>query len=446
MSDPKQALIAVGGGESFGTFRQLPNIPAAPRTDDAGMSNFLSSVKSWMEQASGHGLTGFATKQDLFDIGAIYATPDGSYGPKRAPNATVPPVPTGVLASGAFTNIIVEWDDPHKAYGNHAYTEIWAAESDNFTAASIIGESPGFNFSHAVGEGSTRYYWIRFVSTSDVKGPYQSVGGILGQTAPPVEFLMETLSGELGDQPYFDVPVATVIDGVAIPAGRYMKSAFIVNGAITNAKIKNAAVDSAKIADASITNAKIQDAAINSAKIEDASIYAAKIADAAITSAKIKEAAIKTAHIGDAQIGSAQIVNAAITAAKIGELAVDTLHIKNAAVTSVTSYWHYVDWAVNNPQFIPTPNAIFGTPVDVTVVATWDWPGRGTILKAIIGDPYGVHRVIPLQNSAAPQINYNTWTAGSDSFRYIYDGSPLYLSVASNDAVQMSVVVTFPKR
>jgi hypothetical protein len=332
MSDPKAALRAVGGITPDSNGR-LPNIPSFPFSDNPSANSFNAAVKSWLEAAMGKGLTGFATKQDLFDIGAIAAMPDGSYGPVRAPNAAIPPKPTHVTAVGAFTNMILEWDDPNKAYGNHAYAEIWAAETDNFTTASMIGEAPSFMFAHAVGEGSTRYYWIRFVSTSDVKGPFQSVGGILGQTAPPVEFLMDTLSGEYGNQPYFDVPEATVIDGVTIPAGRYMKSAFIVNGAITNAKIKNAAIDSAKIADLSVVRAKIADAAIDSAKIADAAIDSAKIADAAITTAKIRDAAINSAKIADASIGSAKIVDAAITNAKIGNAEIGTLKIAAGAIT-----------------------------------------------------------------------------------------------------------------
>ena len=49
----------------------------------------------------------------------------------------------------------------------------------------------------------------------------------------------------------FIVTAATTIDGVAVPAGAYMKAAFIHDGAITNAKIKNASIDDAKIADLS---------------------------------------------------------------------------------------------------------------------------------------------------------------------------------------------------
>jgi outer membrane protein OmpA-like peptidoglycan-associated protein len=46
-----------------------------------------------------------------------------------------------------------------------------------------------------------------------------------------------------------------------------MKSAFIVDGAITNAKIKNATIEGAKIANAAIGSAQIADGVITTAKI-----------------------------------------------------------------------------------------------------------------------------------------------------------------------------------
>lgn len=87
--------------------------------------------------------------------------------------------------------------------------------------------------------------------------------------------------------PFFHLTAPTVINGVAVPAGSYMKAAYIAD----------ATIDSAKIADAAIVNAKIGNAAITSAKIADAQILTAKIADAAITTAKIGDAQVDTLRI-----------------------------------------------------------------------------------------------------------------------------------------------------
>ena len=92
---------------------------------------------------------------------------------------------------------------------------------------------------------------------------------------------------------------ATTINGVSVPAGLYLDSAYIKNGSITTAHIGNAQIDVAKIKDAAITTAKIQDGQITSAKIGDAAITTAKIADAQITGAKIGNLEVDTLKIKD---------------------------------------------------------------------------------------------------------------------------------------------------
>lgn len=59
----------------------------------------------------------------------------------------------------------------------------------------------------------------------------------------------------------------TAGDGSVIPAGVYLRDAFIANGTIKRAQIGLGAIDEARIADAAITRAKIADASIDSAKI-----------------------------------------------------------------------------------------------------------------------------------------------------------------------------------
>lgn len=163
-----------------------------------------------------------------------------------------------------------------------------------------------------------------------------------------------TSSPDAGKVPFIVTTSDQTNNGVTMPAGTYIADAFIANGAISNAKIGLAAIDTAKIADASIvsakidnaaiTNAKIASAAISSAQIQDAAILNAKIANAAITGAKIANATINTANIADAAItnakvgsaaiGTANIDDAAITNAKIGLAAIDTANIANAAITN----------------------------------------------------------------------------------------------------------------
>mgnify|MGYP001569865336 CR=1 FL=1 len=85
--------------------------------------------------------------------------------------------------------------------------------------------------------------------------------------------------------PFFHRTSSTVINGATIPAGTYMKSAFIHDASITTAKIGNAAVDTLQVADAAITNAKIND--LNASKITAGTINAARIAAGSITADKV---------------------------------------------------------------------------------------------------------------------------------------------------------------
>lgn len=265
MSDPLAALRAVSGNDPSSGATTLPNIPAVPYTDDASLTNILSAMKLWMDKASGSGLTGFASKQDLIDAGVLSKDPSGNLKPTADTSMAIPPVPTGLTASGAMTIILLEWDDPRLAYSNHGYTEIWAAEVDNFSSAQLVGQSSGVIFVHAVGEGSQRYYWIRFVSTAGVMGPYNAVGGTLGQTAQNPAYLLDAMSGILDEQPFFTVETPTEINGVTIPVGTYMKSAFIHDAFITSAMIYELSAD--KITTGTLAAGRIATNSITADKI-----------------------------------------------------------------------------------------------------------------------------------------------------------------------------------
>jgi len=158
----------------------------------------------------------------------------------------------------------------------------------------------------------------------------------------------------------------TTVNGVSVPAGVYIGSAYIQNGVITNAKIANAAIDDAKIASlsadkitagtiaadrltAAVVNAKVTNidtaviqsgfisaARINTASIANVTIDNAKITDAAITNAKIADASITAAKIVDANITNAKIADAAITSAKITDAAITTAKIGTAQITTAT--------------------------------------------------------------------------------------------------------------
>lgn len=176
-------------------------IPEVPPSADRGMVSFLTAVKEWIGGASGSAnpLAKLVSWSDLVSSGLARTDADGNVvAGDGTLDYTPPPPPTGLTATGAMTHILLEWDAP--AYGNHAYTEIWAHSADALGSAVMVGTSPGVLFPHPVGTAQTRYYWIRFVSTAaDVEGAYNASAGVVGTTSEDVAFLLDVLTGELTD-------------------------------------------------------------------------------------------------------------------------------------------------------------------------------------------------------------------------------------------------------
>ena len=146
----------------------------------------------------------------------------------------------------------------------------------------FVGSTPAAIFADdIVSSGTTYYYWVRYISTDNVEGPFNATSGV--------------------------AVAATNVNAIT--------STMITDDAITTPKLATNSVTTAKIAAGTITADK--------AIIANAAIVTAQIADVQITTAKINTAAITTAKIADAQI----------TNAKIGTAAVGTLSIRGNAVT-----------------------------------------------------------------------------------------------------------------
>jgi len=114
-------------------------------------------------------------------------------------NLAVPPAPTGLEASGAFTEIIVSWNDAQ--YGNHAYTEVWRSRNDDIGGATLVTTTNSFIVTDVVGYNQEYYYWVRFVSTSNVSGPFNKTNGVKATTLEDIAAVMEQLSEELSNLP-----------------------------------------------------------------------------------------------------------------------------------------------------------------------------------------------------------------------------------------------------
>ena len=102
------------------------------------------------------------------------------------------------------------------------------------------GHVAGFGLSNTVVDGTPSSAFIVRADKFAIVDPASTSNG-LGTTSPSTASVP------------FTVTSATTLNGVAVPAGVYMKSAYIQNGSIVNAMIGNAAITDAKISTLSAT-------------------------------------------------------------------------------------------------------------------------------------------------------------------------------------------------
>ena len=237
--------ILKGGKRRKGTVGSFP----VPQDFSAEGKRFAQSVNDSLQQLrgeKGNRLDSACTFADLIELGIAEKNPIQTSGGGNAlttrssgitnilkstsqEGVDFPTAPTGATATGAFKNIIIDWDYP--TYNGHSHTEIYVFDTDQYNLLQIekgrlspnfLGQTTGTVFNHSVGNGFTKRYWIRHVNKNNVAGPVHS----------------QTLAGLSGTTVKVDTPD-------------------IQTAAIGTAQIEDLAVDSAKIADLAVTNAKV---------------------------------------------------------------------------------------------------------------------------------------------------------------------------------------------
>ena len=160
--------------------------------------------------------------------------------------------PTSGLVTG---DIWFDSDDGNKAYRYSG--SAWVATDDTRIAANAAA----IQTEATTRASETGSLFAKYTVKVDVNGYVSGFG--LASTAnngtPTSEFTIvadkfsiapvQTDNTANDGSPFFHRTTATMINGVSVPAGTYMKAAYIHDATITNAKIANLAVDNAKIAD-----------------------------------------------------------------------------------------------------------------------------------------------------------------------------------------------------
>ncbi|ECU7995135.1 DUF1983 domain-containing protein [Salmonella enterica subsp. enterica serovar Toucra] len=114
-----------------------------------------------------------------------------------------PTKPEGLEVTAGFSFVLVEWVMPK--YNGHSLTEIWRGTEDNLSDAVLVGTTPGQVYSDSVNPGWKGFYWIRFVNSAGVSGPYNSPDGTPAETKLSVQAVIDQIHDEAAKSPIVDV-------------------------------------------------------------------------------------------------------------------------------------------------------------------------------------------------------------------------------------------------
>jgi hypothetical protein len=116
------------------------------------------------------------------------------------PTPGIIPAPTGLIATGLFAKILLEWNAP--ADGGAYTTEVYRSQTDDLgTAVMVLRVPPELTMVvddtlPEVSIGQTYYYWIRFSSETGVS-LFNQAAGTAAATATDPAYILEILAGEI---------------------------------------------------------------------------------------------------------------------------------------------------------------------------------------------------------------------------------------------------------
>lgn len=204
--------------------KKISTIPEPPRTADAATRSFMAAVKEAIEVRLGRRgdpLEEGVTRRELVEAGiADIAQGPGGMGsgslvvprPGNSAEASItPPMPSNLYAIGVFGGISLSWERPADQYNVHAYAEIWRSQTDDIADRVMLGSSRGSSYFDRIMETGERvyYYWVRFVSSYDKRGPF--AGPVGARKERDTRKLLEELSGAI-DQSVLHQSLSTRIE------------------------------------------------------------------------------------------------------------------------------------------------------------------------------------------------------------------------------------------
>jgi hypothetical protein len=366
------------------TGTKVPTLVAIPGNIDVNLKRALESLREAQEirlGRRGDPRDRAITLRELIDSGLAQELKDNPFDPNAGvgtidfePNPspgdlTIPPAVTGLTASGAFTTIVLSWDQPQ--FGNFAYAEIYRSPDSSFSNAQRRDTTTASVYSDSVDYDSTYYYWVRFVSTSDVEGPFGS--SVNATTVENIEAVMTNLSEDLTSLPGYSIiqgdiaaeasarasadatinssisTLSSTVSGNTSSISTLSSTTSTINGNLNAMYVIQASTESngsvsaagmvigSNATSGSGAQSYVQFQADKFAIWNGSSSTAPFIVSGGVVyidDARIQNGAITNAKIGLLAVDNARIANGTITGAKIGSATIDTANITDAAITT----------------------------------------------------------------------------------------------------------------
>ncbi|MDJ6542669.1 DUF1983 domain-containing protein [Salmonella enterica] len=171
----------------------------------------LAAVVENMEIGTGQrgdGKDAFVTQRQLAELklakvksssGGKFILKEGTSLEGLIPPPEFPTIPKNFIATGAFGSVLLEWDMP--VYRGHSLAEVWRGTEDNLSDAVLVGTTPGQVYSDPVNPGWKGFYWVRFVNSAGVSGPYNSPDGTPAETQIDVQAVIDQIHDEAAKSP-----------------------------------------------------------------------------------------------------------------------------------------------------------------------------------------------------------------------------------------------------
>jgi predicted nucleic acid-binding Zn-ribbon protein len=234
------------------TGTKLPGLKPIPAKLDKELAGSLKAMQEALAIRLGQlgdPIDRAVTLRELIDSGLAVKLKDNPFDPNAGlgptdfgpPDAgpgdlSIPPAPISLTAEGVFTQIILDWNGTSASapYGNHAYTEIWRSRDNNLAGATLRATTTAFIYTDEVGYAETFYYWVRYVSTSDVKGPFNNTNGVEATTLPDIAAVMEELSEDLSSLPGYQTLIADEFSDIASDLTTLDSAITSINSSVSN--------------------------------------------------------------------------------------------------------------------------------------------------------------------------------------------------------------------